>query len=173
MLCSKCFKEIKPGKEVQIKGSIFCQECSKKPFASCYNCDKDIHWNDKFRKNFIEAKEKWGFFWLFSSEKKNAKELIQCNDCYQEWRERKKTAERWLKAKGSIIFTLIGILLPSLMGLFFPEIDKRIKDNMPLTIFVSILFFLIITLSGPALDTDNYEFKERKKNKKITKKEKN
>jgi len=166
MLCSKCFKEIKPGKEVQIKGSIFCQECAKEPFTNCYNCAKTIHWTDKFHKNFSETREKWGFLWLFSREKKDAKELIQCDECYQEWRKLKITGAKWLRAKGKIIFFLIGILMASSVELFFPKIAKRTHDNIFLFIFVFVLFYIILTLLEPAQEADAYGFKEYKKDKK-------
>ena len=54
MLCSKCHKNILKGKEIQIKGTIFCEECNlivkkenkEKVVARCWNCNRFIYKGD-------------------------------------------------------------------------------------------------------------------------------
>lgn len=79
MLCSKCYKDIQQGKEIQVEGTIFCKKCAldslakKEANGRCNRCFKLI---DKDEVTY-EVYENWG---TESSEK-----LIKCQFCYEKW----------------------------------------------------------------------------------------
>jgi len=94
MLCSKCFKKIKDGEEVQIKCSIICEKCAsnsmgkKEVIDRCHGCFKLIH-KDEINH---EVYENWGA--------ENSEKLIKCQPCYEEWLEIAKLKRKiWESAR--------------------------------------------------------------------------
>lgn len=77
MLCSKCYKNISQGAEIQISGTIFCKECAeisvteRKIIARCNFCQESV-FNDEL---IHEVYENWG---VQASEK-----LTVCQSCYK------------------------------------------------------------------------------------------
>lgn len=84
MLCSECYKEINQGKEIQVKGTIFCENCVKKDdelikkeiVAICRKCCKPICNN---KKNYEVS-----VCWNIDGGSKSTN-LIMCHLCYRKW----------------------------------------------------------------------------------------
>jgi len=176
MLCSKCHKSIPRGEEIQIKGSIICQECSlaikkedkERIIARCWNCNRFIYKSELIHeiirsdsKNF----SKWFSIGIGGSEK-----LFQCDECYQAWRNKVKKSRNLSKLKSLFLGLCIGIFLGAVIELFFPEIDKRMNNNPSLTFILTISLFTILLILGPILETNRHEIRERLKKKRKIKK---
>lgn len=172
MLCSKCRESISQGKEIQIEGTTICKECAliiekenkEKVIARCWNCNRLINRGELVHE--ISRNDSKNWINRFSLNLENYEKMAQCDDCYQEWRNKVKKGEKWLEAKGGILYFCLGIFIYLIAILFFSERIRKMKDETSVVIFLFILLFIIIFLSGPVLNINRYEFKKRKKDKK-------
>lgn len=158
---------------MQIEGTIICKKCTlviekenkEKVIARCWNCNLLIYKGDLVHE--ISKNDSKNWINRFSLNLENYEKVTQCDSCYQEWRNKVKKGEKWLIAKGKILFFCLGLFLYSVARLFFPERFKMIEETPVITIiFIFILLFIIIFLSEPVLNVNRYEFKESKKDKK-------
>ena len=82
MICSKCEKSIKVGKEIQIEGSIICKNCKSnfqemEIIARCHTCRELIYKDDLI----YEINPSWGFEHIVSIN--HSERTIQCYRCYK------------------------------------------------------------------------------------------
>lgn len=136
----------------------------EKIIARCWNCNKFIHKGELIHE--ISRNDSKNWIYRLSLNLENYEKMFQCDDCYQEWRNKVKKGEKWLITKGRILFFCLGMFLYFAASLFFPERVKRMHDETSVTFFFFILLFIIIFLSGPVLNINRYEFKKREKSKK-------
>lgn len=177
MLCSKCYKSILQGAEIQINGTIFCKECSllaeklkkEEIIARCWNCNRSIHKGELSHENFRNRSQSW-VIW-FSIDHGSSEKLFQCDECYREWRKKTIEKEKWPRIRMLLFGICSGLFLSIMLKIFFPEVSKRFDDNTPLIYVLLFLVWVMILVLRPVLDVDIYRFKRvpKKQNNKFKK----
>jgi len=117
MLCNEYFKEIKLGKEVQIKGLMICKKCvESKPIAYCDTCylEKKLYYKDKIHESSEELNQGFNIL-VYSRSYNNSKKIIQCDDCYQSWKKQERQAKKRMKTKEKLLSLLLGFCSYSLL----------------------------------------------------------
>ena len=126
MICSKCYKNIHIGEEVQIEDLTICKKCikqliEKKVSDRCHTCSRTIHKGDLF----YEVSISWNAEYIVGANE--TKKIIQCDWCYQKWlrkQEKKEGQWKWrLKRLGLGVYV---VLLPVLIIVFFwPDLTEK------------------------------------------------
>jgi len=85
MLCSKCHEKISNGEEIHIKDLIICKKCAEKPIAYCFTCspEKPLYHKDRIHESSSNSNNNFNL-WIYSRSVGSSKEVVQCDDCYQE-----------------------------------------------------------------------------------------
>ena len=172
MLCSKCHENISRGKEIQIEGSTICKECAlviekkdkEKVIARCWNCNCFIYKDELIHESLRNDSRNFSKWFSVGSE--SSEKLFQCDECYQEWRNKIKRRESWPRVRFILLGFCIGYFLGLVLKLFFPEIAKIVDDNPRKFFTLLILLLIIVVILEPFLEISRYEFKKRKKDKK-------
>ena len=166
MLCSKCHKEIEKGKEIQVKGSIFCKDCAEKPIAYCDTCSskRPLYYNDTIHESSRNSNS--GFnLWIYSRSVGSSREAVQCDDCYKDWKKEVENWDKWWKLRIWILSVLTVSLLASTLFIFYPNVMDKFKNDKEWTFIFFVSLFVIIFILNTVPGVDRYKTRKRDKNK--------
>lgn len=173
MLCNKCHKNIPQGKEMQVEGTIICKECSldkkklkREIVTKCHTCSNLIYKDERIYEsssNFYKGDSFVILIEHFFGSKKVEK-IIQCDCCYQEWKNEKMKIEKWWKWRKWFLNILVCVLLIFLLHFFYPQLAKRYAETSRDEIAAFFILYAIaafIIESSPKVS--RYKVKKKKR----------
>ena len=189
MLCSECYKEINQGKEIQIKGSIICQECvqkdneliKKEVISKCHTCGNLIYNDERIYETSRDGLLKHNFLiwiifkYIFRAD--NPEKVVQCEECYDKWKLKHEEREKRLEKKDFLLNFFFVPLFLSVGYFFYPKFWGEKWNNLSETMttfvvfvisFIAFVLILVFAVKAPRYKVSEKDKKKKRRKIKLT-----